>query len=69
MLMTLSFSDQGEGEGGEESRSGAHSGGGGEGGVQVFPGQHSQGDTDAVLLILLPVSSSVSWGGLPHYGL
>lgn len=62
MLMTLIFSDQGEGEGGEESWSGAHGSGGGEGGTQVFSGQHPQGDTDTVLLFLLPVSSSVSWG-------
>lgn len=69
LLMTLPFSDQSEGEGGKESRSGAHSGGGGERGSEVFSGEHSQRDADALLLILLHVSSADSWGGLPHYGL
>lgn len=57
VLMTLSLSDQSDREGGKESRSGAHSSGGGEGDSEVFSGQHSQRDADALLLILLHVSS------------
>lgn len=59
--VSLSSSDQGQSSGGEEPWSGGHSGGGREGGAQVFSGQHSQRDTDTLLLLLLSLPPSVSW--------
>ena len=69
MGVTSLLSDQSQGEGGEDSGSGAHSRRGGEGGVEVLAGEHPQRNPHPVLHLVLPMPPALPRGGLHHPGL